>query len=299
MSRDTKPILPITQGDETRFWEKVQRGPGCWEWQAATNSRGYGDFGLHGVAGGTFRAHRVAWTISRRREIPAGQVVRHLCHNRLCVRPDHLTVGTDVENAADKSRAGRHPVGEETYNAKLNESEVAQILLLARTGRFTTVELGHRFGVCHQTISDIASRKKWSHIDDPLPGAPVRWRQLRGEEAGNAKLTEDDVRAIIGLRESGWHYRQIAAMFPCTRQNIRAICIGKTWNHVTGLARRVRTGSLRGEQHHQAKVTEDTVRAIRSGYEDGVPAPELAKRFGLSRYAAWRIATRRSWTHVT
>ncbi|MCP5075922.1 MAG: hypothetical protein GY947_21850 [Rhodobacteraceae bacterium] len=29
------------------------------------------------------------------------EVVRHRCHNRLCINPDHLTIGSKAENRQD------------------------------------------------------------------------------------------------------------------------------------------------------------------------------------------------------
>jgi hypothetical protein len=58
-----------------------------------------------------------------------------------------------------------------------------------------------------------------------------------------------------------------------------------------------------GEQHHDARLTEDDVRYIRSLY-DGVAfksgqATELAKRFGISRMSVYNVAKRKTWKHVS
>lgn len=83
-----------------RFWAKVRRGDGCWEWQAAIRSgSGYGVFQL-GV-GKQAPAHRVAWTLTRG-EIPEGLWVLHHCDNRRCVNPDHLYLGTAKDNCRDR-----------------------------------------------------------------------------------------------------------------------------------------------------------------------------------------------------
>lgn len=35
--------------------------------------------------------------------IPEGMQVRHLCHNKLCINPEHLEVGTAKQNAQDRT----------------------------------------------------------------------------------------------------------------------------------------------------------------------------------------------------
>ena len=43
----------------------------------------------------------VAW--GRAKDIPIkGRVVRHLCNNRACIKPEHLQIGRQAENLADQ-----------------------------------------------------------------------------------------------------------------------------------------------------------------------------------------------------
>jgi len=64
------------------------------------------------------RAHRV---ILRELHVPiAGMEVRHLCHNKRCINPDHLTVGTHQENMADSAAIN-------TMDHKLTLEEVDEI----------------------------------------------------------------------------------------------------------------------------------------------------------------------------
>jgi hypothetical protein len=81
------------------FWDYVARGDGCWLWTGAQR-KGYGTVKRAGKQQG---AHRVAYSMVNG-EIPAGQVVRHKCHTPLCVRPDHLQLGTTADNNEDRRR---------------------------------------------------------------------------------------------------------------------------------------------------------------------------------------------------
>lgn len=79
---------------EQRFWEKVQKTDGCWEWLAAKNRWGYGVF-----YGGerAEQAHRFAYR-TLIGPIPEGLTIDHLCRNPGCVNPAHLEPVTQREN---------------------------------------------------------------------------------------------------------------------------------------------------------------------------------------------------------
>jgi integrase len=85
---------------EERFWQRVARGQGCWEWQGKPGPRG---FGRMQVDGRSQLAHRVAWFLAEG-SWPAGEV-RQTCGNRLCVRREHLVCdGTSAQSAAANRR---------------------------------------------------------------------------------------------------------------------------------------------------------------------------------------------------
>lgn len=89
-----------------RWWPKVKRNPisGCWLLQMAPASRaGHVLIRFHGQR---IYAHRLIYFFVNG-AIPLGKVVRHSCDDPACVRPDHLSVGSQRDNVHDSVKRGR------------------------------------------------------------------------------------------------------------------------------------------------------------------------------------------------
>lgn len=97
-----------------RFWAKVAiRGTDqCWLWQGTRNASGYGMFRL--TPGRTVGAHRAAWIVVNG-EDPGPLHVLHRCDTPLCCNVQHLFLGTNDQNVADKMAKGRHPNSRMTH----------------------------------------------------------------------------------------------------------------------------------------------------------------------------------------
>lgn len=91
---------------EERFWKKVDKTGDCWVWTGTCVSTGYGQFW---DGGKMVRAHRLsyAWTNG---EIPEGMQVDHRCHDRSCVRPEHLRLVTNAQNHQNRRGANSNSV---------------------------------------------------------------------------------------------------------------------------------------------------------------------------------------------
>lgn len=88
---------------KARFLAKINQTETCWLWTAATQSRGYGCFG---VGGRVLLAHRVSYETFVG-PIPEGLTIDHTCRNKLCVRPDHLQAVTNQQNNWRRGAAAR------------------------------------------------------------------------------------------------------------------------------------------------------------------------------------------------
>lgn len=89
-----------------RFWQKVAKADGdaCWIWTAAKFPKGYGKVAVE-KSRKVDGAHRVAWELTYG-SIPIGLSVLHKCDNRPCCRPDHLFIGTQLDNMRDMANKG-------------------------------------------------------------------------------------------------------------------------------------------------------------------------------------------------
>lgn len=156
---DGPPLKPRMSGPQ-RFWSKVVVADGCWYWTASVNSAGYGRISWQGVPK---LAHRVSWELHYG-AIPSGLLVCHHCDNPPCVNPEHLFLGTKLDNSIDMVAKGRSPkaCGEKSGMAKLTASQVADIRRLVRSGE-TQVFVASIYGVHPAHVSRLVNRKRWAH----------------------------------------------------------------------------------------------------------------------------------------
>ena len=143
-----------------RFWDKVRRTPGCWLWRAGRFADGmsYGAFRLHGRLQ---KAHRVAYQIAYG-SIPPHLRVLHRCDNPICVRPEHLFLGTSADNSADQVSKGRQCAGERNLGGcKLNWEIVREIRALQG---LSYREIAREYSISDVMARNIRLNKNWKEI---------------------------------------------------------------------------------------------------------------------------------------
>ncbi len=154
-----------------RFWKKVDKSEpdGCWLWTGGLNEWGYGTF--RGVDDQTWLAHRFSWVLEHGDVPEETPCVLHRCDTPRCVRPDHLWLGTNAENMADRDRKGRQQQGERHHFAKLTEQQVSEIRRRWQEGDATQVQMAREYGVSTTAINSIVHARKWKSVDSTSYGA--------------------------------------------------------------------------------------------------------------------------------
>lgn len=160
----------ITCAQAERFWTKVDVSAGtdaCWPWMAGLFRQGYGMFGIGLWPDDTHRtvyAHRVAWTLTHKADVPAlwvsGKkcIVRHICDNRLCCNPAHLLLGDNDDNMRDMVERGRSRYGERHPMMKISDHGVSCVFALRERG-LTQQQIGEIVGCSQVNVSYILSGK--------------------------------------------------------------------------------------------------------------------------------------------
>lgn len=114
---------------------------------------------------------------------------------------------------------------------------------------------------------------------------------LRGEDHGNARFTEENIRYIKSSLKSDI---ELGAEFGCDRNVIYGIRAGKSWTHVdVEVAIKRHTNS--GSGHHSSRLTDDDIRYIRNCSETSF---ELAAKFSMNYNSINKIRARTTWKHV-
>ena len=146
-----------------RFWNKVQKSDGCWEWTAFRKKNGYGYVRRGGKA---MYAHRISWEMENG-PIPNKMCVCHSCDNPACVNPEHLWIGTQAENLNDMRSKGRfNTIGRSRGSAhrwaKIDENDVCEIRRRLLAGE-SMAQIARDFNVTRSAIYKIKCGKTWAN----------------------------------------------------------------------------------------------------------------------------------------
>lgn len=133
----------------------------CLVWTGYVPKCGYG---LVWHQGKNQQVHRVSYVLHKG-EIPAGFKVLHSCDNRICINPNHLSVGTSKDNSDDMTAKGRskHASGKDHHYSKLTKEIANEI-----KGRYKpysradgSLALSREFGVSQAAIYAVISGRTW------------------------------------------------------------------------------------------------------------------------------------------
>lgn len=146
-----------------QFWLKVniQSLDECWLWLGNPQKSGYGRLSINNHH---YLAHRVAYALHNG-SFPDELFVLHSCDNRLCCNPQHLFLGTHLDNMRDMSDKGRHhdTKGDKHPQRKLTSQDILSIRTRYINGD-KQIDLSKEYGVRQSTISSIIRGHIWKHL---------------------------------------------------------------------------------------------------------------------------------------
>lgn len=264
-----------------RFWKHTDRSSedGCWPWLLKPDAHGYGQINIGNKQ--VTRAHRVSYLLNVG-EIPEGDyVVMHKCDNRICVRPDHLRLGTRAENIADCRAKGRW------HNHKKPKREP-----VGRKGP-KPVDTAARF---------------WPKVDTKGGDIEQCWLFTGGLwPTGYGRFfmpNNNSVRAYAHRIAYMLHYGQIPDGLVVMHTCDNPPCCNPHHLRLGTLAdnNRDRSAKGRGRENRQwgaanprAKLTAELVLRIRTLYSGGVSQDKIAAMFDVKQPQVSRLVRGVSW----
>lgn len=160
---DPEKLNALYKKNVASFYKNVYPEPntGCWIWGGSYNAGGYGKLLIRRLK--IYLAHRFSY-YHFIGEYDRSLCVCHTCDNRYCVNPQHLFLGTHVDNAADMIRKNRasNRSGERNGRAKLNKNDALKIRQLV--GSKSMKELSKEYGLTYKSIWNVVHRDTWNHI---------------------------------------------------------------------------------------------------------------------------------------
>lgn len=166
----------------------------CWEWKGAFQRNGYGVGSVrYNGRQYHYRAHRMMAKLSNLGDL-VGKDVCHKCDNRKCVNPNHLFIGTRLDNMRDCAAKGRYRSGHTGKPSKvLSESEKQNLISDWSSGNFTHNELSKRFGIAVPTVCMFVMRHKKKN------GIPLKRFYSRDEKIALGKRFSENTKSLAAF----------------------------------------------------------------------------------------------------
>ena len=242
-----------------RFWRRVDKSStynGCWHWTASKNRKGYGTFRVDGKS---VLPHRFIYIVTYGATAP-GLDVKHICRNRACVNPEHLTASHKgpPKGLTPWNKGKGHPAEERFWRfvhkpLDLNDCWTwTGYISKDGYGSFTPSKIpirAHRFMyqlthgvippgmlICHTCDNPICVNDAHLFLgsnSDNMKDAASKGRLdgKKGSDNPLAKLAEKQVLKIRSLKGT-LTTRQIAKIFDISHSHVLNIQNRKAWTHI-------------------------------------------------------------------
>lgn len=100
-----------------RFYKRVSKTDGCWNWMGYRMATGHGQFGIRNKL---LLVHRYSYEINIG-PIPEGMEIHHTCENPSCVNPAHLQAVTRRQHMEVSPNMQSHKFSKRTHCNKGHE----------------------------------------------------------------------------------------------------------------------------------------------------------------------------------
>ena len=158
-----KPTLEILELRRLDFFLKTQWEGECLIWQTYKDANGYGYYQFcEGGKKYSIRAHRAAFLLGGG-DVDAAPLLLHSCNNPPCVRFEHLLLGTQEDNVADRVRDQRSAVGAANGRSKLTPTHVTAIRGLLSEG-VSKGKIARAFNIDRKVVWLIDQGKLWRSV---------------------------------------------------------------------------------------------------------------------------------------
>ena len=233
--------------DRTYFWNNVQKlsDDKCWNWKGLINTEGYPimRFGsLHNSSRITYSPRKLSLQISGI-VIPNHTMISVKCRNKLCVNPKHLLWNTidrfwnQVQKTEDcwiwTGYTNSDMYGQLSYHK--NSKNIVVGSHIYSWELYTGRQVPKGILVCHHCDHPWCVNPQHLFLgtkNDNTQDMVSKGRQNRGSTVIFSKLTEDKVKLIRELRQSGIPVSQLSKQFTVSKTAIKDVVSRKTWKHI-------------------------------------------------------------------
>lgn len=239
-------LIPVSQENDS-----------CWLWAGNTNTGGYGQVSYNGKY---ILCHRATYEYAYG-VIPDGYIIRHACNEKLCVRPEHLIIGTYSDNQRDRIL--------ETNN----------IPNLLRSSKFRAnkkyfTELEMRF---------------WSKVSIP-ENKEYCWVWIANkDDKGYGKFHHNET--MMKAHRVSWilHYGDIpdgmCVCHTCDNRdcvNPNHLWLGTHQDNMKDRTQKKRSNfNIRGDKNHSAKYTQEQIENIIKLKEEGYSRHQISDKLNI------------------
>ena len=152
-----RPLIPFEE--KMRRYAMPLPWSGCHVWMGSLDSDGYPRMTL-GRDNQDLRVSRLVLSNKVGRRLTTLEFACHKCDNPICVNEDHLFIGDQLANMADKVFKDRQAKGSKHGRSKLTEDQAKAVKYSTKPTRVLMQE----FSVSKATVEQIRSGMYWRHV---------------------------------------------------------------------------------------------------------------------------------------